>query len=114
MSTSLHEPTDVAQAPMELLRGMLEEAFSAHTARLTELTVVSRLPDRGGYDAHALELLTVSHRRGVADTARALRRMAEGTYGLCAGCGKQIPLGRLHAAPHVPQCALCQPAEGDA
>lgn len=108
MSTTLHEPTDVAEAPLELLRGMLEEAFSVHTARLTELTVLSRLPRHGGHDAHVLETLIDSHRRRVADTAQALRRMADGTYGICTSCSRPIPLGRLRTVPHATQCARCE------
>ncbi|MBG0564776.1 TraR/DksA family transcriptional regulator [Actinoplanes aureus] len=109
MSTILHEPTDTAGAHLELLRSMLEETFAVHTARLTELTEYGRLPDHGGYEPHTLELLTMSHRQHVADAAQALRRMAEGTYGICEGCQHRIPVGRLHTAPHATLCAPCQP-----
>lgn len=35
---------------------------------------------------------------------RALNRMAEGTYGVCTRCGKQIEKARLKALPYVDLC----------
>ena len=107
MTAGLHETTDVSAEPLELLRGMLEERFAVHTARLTALTVYGHLPGHAGYDRHTLEHLTASARQGIADTAQALRRMSEGTYGVCAGCHRQIPLGRLRTVPHATHCAQC-------
>lgn len=37
----------------------------------------------------------------------ALRRMTEGTYGLCVTCGAPIPFGRLYVVPESPTCASC-------
>jgi RNA polymerase-binding transcription factor DksA len=86
---------------------MLEERFAVHTTRLTQLTVYGRLPANGGYDPHTLDVLAASARQGIADTAQALRRMSEGTYGICEGCHKPIPLGRLRTMPHATHCAPC-------
>jgi hypothetical protein len=38
----------------------------------------------------------------------ALRRMAEGTYGCCIRCHKQIGMNRLSALPHASFCITCQ------
>lgn len=38
----------------------------------------------------------------------ALRRIADGRYGLCTDCGVDIPAARLHAAPETPRCLDCQ------
>jgi DnaK suppressor protein len=38
----------------------------------------------------------------------ALRRLDAGTYGLCIGCGGEIPLARLEAKPSVSLCIDCQ------
>jgi RNA polymerase-binding transcription factor DksA len=38
----------------------------------------------------------------------ARRRVADGSYGLCADCGTDIPLARLHAQPGAARCAECQ------
>jgi RNA polymerase-binding transcription factor DksA len=101
------EATAVAGEPLELLREMLEEQFALQTNRLTELTVYSRLPGHGGYDPQTLEHLAAAARGGISDAANALRRMSEGTYGLCENCHKPIPLGRLRAMPHAVCCTQC-------
>jgi DnaK suppressor protein len=38
----------------------------------------------------------------------ALQRMADGTYGVCEGCGEEIALERLKALPFTRLCVLCQ------
>ena len=37
----------------------------------------------------------------------ALTRLKDGSYGLCANCGKKIPEGRLAALPYVTTCVDC-------
>lgn len=37
----------------------------------------------------------------------ALRRMDEGTFGLCETCGSPIPYGRLLVMPEARHCATC-------
>ena len=39
----------------------------------------------------------------------ALRRLADGTYGRCSGCGKFIPFGRLLVMPESERCMACGP-----
>jgi RNA polymerase-binding transcription factor DksA len=109
MTVTLHAPETAAAEPLELLRTMLEEQFALHTDRLTELTVYGRLPGRGGHDRHTLEVLAAASRQAIADTAGALRRMSEGTYGICEECRRPIPLGRLRAVPHARYCTRCDP-----
>lgn len=38
---------------------------------------------------------------------QALRRMEDGTYGTCTGCGGGIPFGRLLIFPEAPTCQEC-------
>jgi len=38
----------------------------------------------------------------------ALKRVADGRYGLCADCGEDIPYPRLHAQPAAERCLACQ------
>jgi RNA polymerase-binding transcription factor DksA len=38
----------------------------------------------------------------------ALRRIRDGTYGICADCGKRIPAARLQAKPEATRCVACQ------
>ena len=41
----------------------------------------------------------------------ALRRIKDGTYGKCQGCGKQIKKARLEVVPHARLCIECKKAE---
>lgn len=43
-----------------------------------------------------------------AQAVAALRRLADGTYGTCTRCGKQIPQARLDARPEAAMCVQCQ------
>ncbi|MEQ4301027.1 TraR/DksA family transcriptional regulator [Plantactinospora sp. B6F1] len=92
----------------ETLRDQLERQFREHTDQLTELTVYSRQPDRGGHDPDTLRRLIEAAQQGVADTAQALRRMSEGSYGTCEGCGAEIPVARLEILPWARYCVPCQ------
>jgi RNA polymerase-binding transcription factor DksA len=38
----------------------------------------------------------------------ALRRVEEGSYGVCADCGAKVPEGRLEARPDAARCVSCQ------
>ncbi len=38
----------------------------------------------------------------------ALRRIEKGEYGVCLGCGKQIPRARLKYVPHTRYCINCK------
>jgi DnaK suppressor protein len=108
MSTTLRPPAGDDAAAMGMLRDMIEENFAAHTAQLTELTVYGRMPGHGGYDPLTLEEWAAHHRREIADSADALRRMADGTYGLCRTCHHAIPAGLLRAVPHAERCVPCR------
>jgi len=38
----------------------------------------------------------------------ALRRLDDGSYGLCVDCGSPVPEGRLEAKPEAARCVTCQ------
>src|SRR5690349_10934731 len=42
-----------------------------------------------------------------AEVAEALRRVDDGTYGICARCGRDIPVARLEARPMATMCVAC-------
>ncbi|GAA2691337.1 TraR/DksA family transcriptional regulator [Nonomuraea recticatena] len=100
--------TSTVHDPIEELRTTLEEQFRRHTDQLVHLTLCSQQPDRGDFDDDILEALVVSSRQVVADTAQALRRMADGSYGICERCATDIPLQRLEILPHARFCVPCQ------
>jgi len=112
MTVATRQTQTVADKPLELLRGMLEEQLALHTARLDELTVSERLPDDGGYDQHTLEALATASRHAIRGAAQALQRMDEATYGRCENCDRPIPLGRLRTVPDARYCSRCRPRSG--
>jgi RNA polymerase-binding protein DksA len=60
-------------------------------------TILSRLEGR---EKHELDEV---------DAAQA--RLAAGTYGVCEGCARPIPLERLRAVPTARHCVACQRRE---
>jgi DnaK suppressor protein len=46
--------------------------------------------------------------RELSQIERALARLKQGTYGLCEGCQRKIPVARLNALPFSTTCVECQ------
>jgi len=46
--------------------------------------------------------------RELARIENALERMRLGQYGVCEGCGANIPVARLNALPYATSCIKCQ------
>jgi RNA polymerase-binding transcription factor DksA len=59
----------------------------------------ARVERSTGGDAH-----TEARRFAVTE---ALRRLAEGSYGICVGCRTPIPYGRLVVMPETAHCLGC-------
>jgi DnaK suppressor protein len=49
-------------------------------------------------------------RQGLSEIEQPHQHMAEARYGICAGCGEDIPRERLLAQPTAIRCAACQAA----
>jgi DnaK suppressor protein len=49
-------------------------------------------------------------RSGLTDVERALRKLDDGTYGLCERCGEAIGADRLEAIPWARLCIRCKRA----
>ncbi|MEV4540721.1 transcriptional regulator, TraR/DksA family [Micromonospora echinaurantiaca] len=105
--------TDTVSNRTEALRDLLERQFQSYTDQLAELTIHSRQPEQGGHDPDTLRGLMETARQGVADTAQALQRMSEGSYGLCERCGGEIPVARLEILPWARFCVPCQSRQGN-
>lgn len=46
--------------------------------------------------------------RELSQIERALAQLRQGTYGICEGCQKKIPVSRLNALPFSTTCICCQ------
>jgi RNA polymerase-binding protein DksA len=72
------------------------------------------------YDNHLADTATETYDRELdytleensghvlAEIDAALKRIEEGTYGVCSNCGKPIPEARLEALPWATLCIDCQ------
>lgn len=68
-------------------------------------------PDAAGNQAieqAMIERQLAAARRAAADIEAALRRLADGTYGVCERCERPVARERLEALPHARLCAPCQ------
>ncbi|GAB3974019.1 hypothetical protein GCM10027615_38610 [Plantactinospora veratri] len=101
------EATSTGYDPIEALRETLEAQFQRHTDHLADLTVRSGPPGRRRDDPGLTEQITVT-RQAIADTAHALQRMAEGSYGTCGRCRARISIEWLRTRPDAQFCAPCE------
>lgn len=79
---------------------------------------LSRSTD-GGYDPNFADISQVTAEKGEAEALvqplketlleidEALKRIADGTYGVCMKCGREIPFERLEAVPKTRYCTPC-------
>ena len=99
-----------------------EEIAKALNARLSELQhhlskVDNELHKRLSADSEdraielenqeALEVIESSDIREIRQIQAALKRITDGTYGICARCGKSIDPRRLKALPTATTCISC-------
>lgn len=54
-----------------------------------------------------LEAVRTAEQRELDEIDEALARLDAGSYGVCAGCGRDIPLDRLRARPMATTCVQC-------
>ena len=111
------------QERLDHYRGILLEQLRRHEGNVRENhadALEMRDADDGVKDVADMSLMDVNqeleYRLGeresqmVADIDQALLRIDEGTYGVCARCGKDIPEARLDALPTARLDAECQAA----
>ncbi len=104
---------------LEQFRGLLLSQLRQHSEHVrTEQAAALELSDDGVKDTVDMSLMDVSKeialRLGeresqmVADIDQALLRIKEGSFGVCARCGKPIDERRLEALPTARYDAACQ------
>lgn len=93
----------------------LKFRLSELTSRIAEIDSELRKPlsadseDRATdlENQDALEGIEISEIREIQQIGEALKRIAEGTYGVCCECGGNIDLRRLKALPTATRCISC-------
>lgn len=95
--------------------GMLEEhSTRATTSESSSGPIYSdHMPELGSDSMEREKAFLFASRDGVYFTQveDALRRIKDGTYGVCRVCGKDIPVARLEAVPTTSICVPCKEAE---
>jgi len=105
-------PTNTAALRARLAERLAE--LQAEIARL-EGETTGRLDPRFSEQANELEDLATNEALEdvrLAEAARiiaAIRRIDEGSYGICANCGAEIAPARLDALPTATLCIRCAP-----
>ena len=92
----------------------LKTRLSELTGRLAEIDSELRKPLSADSEERATDLenqdaqgIKSSEIQEVHQIQGALRRIAEGTYGVCAQCGADIDPKRLEALPIATRCISC-------
>jgi DnaK suppressor protein len=106
--------TVLARKRLEELRDSLDRSISVLGGSIPERGLAADYPsdpaDAGANlsesERAAAMLAAVRQQRTVVLSA--LGRIQQGTYGLCADCGKPVPEGRLEAKPAADCCVTCQ------
>jgi RNA polymerase-binding protein DksA len=57
-------------------------------------------------------LMLAQARRHLDEINAAMVRLDDGSYGVCASCGRNIPLARLRARPQATRCISCAESLG--
>jgi RNA polymerase-binding transcription factor DksA len=99
----------------DTVRGMLEERLARLLSRVGRIEGDLRQPHDRDWQERATELendevlegLDEITRREVTETLAALGRIADGSYGTCASCGRPMEAGRLAAVPTARTCMRC-------
>ena len=110
-------PTDTVRARQELedertrLVHQLEELGATESGDLrSDVDYGDGFADAGAATAERTERLGLAESlKGQLDAIdAALVRIEQGTYGVCASCGKDIPAARLEARPESIFCVECK------
>jgi len=86
---------------------METEALRRDTSDLSSIPI--NMADLGtdNYEIENILGLMDSERKILAEIYDALRRIEDGTYGICESRGEQIPKQRLNAIPWARYCVAC-------
>jgi RNA polymerase-binding transcription factor DksA len=113
--TSTHQPSGLGAQDLDSLRATLlrvraENVADVEKARATLNTLLedgtAGEPSLREDTANA-EYMIDDATSIIAQVDAALKRIEDGTYGICTRCGNPIPLARLGLRPYGPTCVAC-------
>jgi RNA polymerase-binding transcription factor DksA len=96
---------------IESLKGTLDPFKVSHRG---VMAVDERDPEGPSIAVQRSEatLMLGEARRHLDEINAAMARLEDGSYGLCASCGRNIPLARLRARPQATHCVGCAESLG--
>lgn len=103
----------VLLAKRDMLRRSLNDDRN-DDSRTTETTGDIADIASGYTETELLFQLAEAGSKELSEIDRAVRRIENGTYGVCERCGRDIPIARLKALPFAAKCVACQEAEDQA
>jgi RNA polymerase-binding transcription factor DksA len=100
---------------LDEIKRQLEERLGQLSARAAEIEGELRTPRSADWEEQATEVegdevagaLEGTLLSEIEEIESALKRIAEGTYGECATCGREIGEKRMEALPFAVQCIDC-------
>jgi DnaK suppressor protein len=97
MRGRLHRTAATTDEELQTLEAHQAGAPAEDVARESVTTLLSRLSGQ--------------EKRELDEVYAAQARLETGTFGICEGCGRPIPLARLRALPTTRTCVACQARE---
>src|SRR6266498_3704094 len=97
--------TVVARTRLEEIRDELDRSIAVR-----EGSGPQRPADAGASltESQRSAAMLTAARQQRSEVLGALRRIEEGSYGVCADCGAKVPEGRMEARPDAARCVSCQ------
>jgi RNA polymerase-binding transcription factor DksA len=90
-----------------LLCQLAEHIDQAHRALRTVDELTGQTDSDSVLERELAEGSAAHFTRAMAQARDALRRLDDGTYGICEACGGPIAYERLEAIPHTLRCVAC-------
>jgi DnaK suppressor protein len=107
---SFAEFRTLLQSQREQLTGKVREKIAASEEGLG-FANQSKITDDDAVADAAAEMdvaMVIRESQELQNIQAALARIDDGSYGICADCGSEIPHARLHAYPMATRCLPCQ------
>lgn len=109
------ELAELITAALERVRGEYESSMRIldEVKRAGQDSAGDDVADAGAKTFEREQAMSLANNRLdlIAQMERAMRRLEQGTYGLCESCGEPIPKARLHAFPQATLCVACKSRE---
>ena len=101
------------QRLMERLNELLLQAEKTISEFMEQTTREIETLDQAAMGAEQAFKLRIRDRESklIKKVREALKRLEDGTYGICEYCGEQIPIKRLEVRPVTTKCIACKEAE---